>query len=520
MTAIAIDFGTSNTVVCIQDPVTQAPQTLRFPGISRQFNLGDRPVSVVPSLVLVQSPDTWLFGDVVRSQRWLQKAPDRVFSAFKRELVTDFQPPPRDIDGQSYSPEQVAEAFLGHLWQQVLQQQITPSQLIFTVPVGAFERYADWFRTVGDRLQIADIRMVDESTAAALGYAVRRPGSLVLVVDFGGGTLDLSLVRTVADIGQHQALKADVIAKSDAYIGGVDIDQWIAEAYLQQQGKERSQVSALVWNTVLDRAERLKIRLSTESTATESWLDDDTFTAYEMRLTREDLAELLEERQLLEQIRQALDDVLAIALQKGVSKTEIDLVLLVGGSCQLVAVQQLLLSYFGRQRVKFHKPFEAVAHGALALSQLTQIDDYLHHTYAIRLWEPYSKTYSYYPLFERGTTYPCVRSEPLILQVAAEGQQDIRLDIGEVATVTQAEVQYDGLGRMSSTTLQRYDTYRSLQVDQNQVCLAHLDPPGQLGIDRITVQFAVNDQRVLLATVRDLLTDRVLLEDATVATLS
>jgi molecular chaperone DnaK (HSP70) len=288
---------------------------------------------------------------------------------------------------------------------------------------------------------------------------------------------------------------------------------------LQQLGLTREQIGETGWQMVLERAERLKIRLSSEETATESWLDDESFRAYDLTLTQRDLADLLEDQQLLEQVRQALDEVLAIAQLKGVGKADIELVLLVGGSCQLLAVQQLMLSYFGRQRVKMHKPFEAVAHGAIALSQISEVDDYLHHSYAIRLWEPYSKTYSYFKVFDQGTTYPCSRSEPLTLQVAQEGQTEIRLDIGEVADLAQAELVYDAQGRMTSSAVHRQESYRSLETHHNPVCVAHLNPPGQLGSDRITVQFAVTADRTLVATVRDLLTQTTLVEQGAIATL-
>ncbi|HHP7244439.1 MAG TPA: Hsp70 family protein, partial [Elainellaceae cyanobacterium] len=357
------------------------------------------------------------------------------------------------------------------------------------------------------------------STAAALGYAVQRPGTMVLVIDFGGGTLDLSLVRTAVTQGTT-VHRATVLAKADAYVGGEDLDIWIAEDYLRQGDTSRDEIGEIGWQTLLALAERLKIRLSSVTEATESWFDDNTFTAYEMHLTRDRLDAILEDNQCLEQLRHALDDVLAIALGKGISKTDIEQVLLVGGSCLIPAVQQLVLSYFGRHRVKVDKPFEAVAHGALALSQIQAIDDYLHHSYAIRLWEPYAKTYSYYPLFERGTQYPAIRLEPLILQVAIDSQRDIRLDIGEVAASSHAEVTYDAQGRMMSRTLHQRESYRSLDIDGNEVCVAHLDPPGQIGVDRISVQFEVNDQRVLVATVKDLLTGTLLVERRAIAKLT
>ena len=538
MTTVAIDFGTSNTVVSLLEPDTKAPRTLRLNPISRSFKLAitggeTQEVPVVPTLVFVKDSEQLVVGESVRSQRLGQAQPQRFFKGFKRDLAADFQPPPRQIGDRIYSAETVSESFLQAIWQQLQAQKIQPNQVIFTVPVGAFERYLDWFRNLGDRLGVSQVQLVDESTAAALGYAVQRPGSVVLVVDFGGGTLDLSLVRTVTEFNiqnpnfpeqggnskTQNSLRDQVIAKSDAYVGGEDIDTWIVEDYLRKLGSSRAEVGEVSWQNLLEIAERLKIRLSRENEVKESWLDEETFMSYDLQLSRDDLEDILENRQLLEQLRGALDEVLRIALTKGISKGEIEQVLLVGGSCLIPAVQQLISSYFGRSRVKLDKPFDAVAHGALALTQLVQVEDYLRHSYAIRLWEPYSKTYSYFTLFEPGLKYPCQRPEPLLLQVAIEGQREIRLDIGEVAQMRQAEVTYDAQGRMTSSQLRQQEDYRSLESNHQQVCVAHLDPPGVVGVDRISVQFEVDTQRMLLATVKDLLTGRVLVDKGAIALL-
>jgi molecular chaperone DnaK (HSP70) len=323
----------------------------------------------------------------------------------------------------------------------------------------------------------------------------------------------------VATASNQKSFRAEVIAKSDAYVGGEDIDTWIVEDYLRKSGLSRTDVGEIGWQNLLEIAERLKIRLSRDTAAKESWLDEETFTSYELQLSRDDLEEILEQQQLLEQLRSALDEVIRIALTKGIGKGEIEQVLLVGGSCLIPAVQQLIISYFGRGRVKLDKPFDAVAHGALALTQVTDIEDYLRHSYAIRLWEPYSKTYSFFPLFEQGLTYPCQRPESLTLQVATDGQREIRLDIGEVAEIAQAEVTYDARGRMTSSQLRRQEDYRSLESHHQQICVAHLDPPGEVGVDRISVQFEVDAQRTLLATVRDLLTGKVLVDRGAIALL-
>ncbi len=522
MTVVAIDFGTSNTVVSIADPDTKKPTTLRFEGLSRFFYssygaTAEDLVYVVPSLAFVGS-DRLFFGEAARG-RSSQK--ERFFQAFKRDLAADFQPLPRQIDGENYSSQTISELFLKHLWQQIEQLpnlSLKPSLVIFTVPVGAFERYLDWFRDLAGALGAPDVRIVDESTAAALGYSLKRPGSLVLVVDFGGGTLDLSLVRTAAGKGGQKVLKAEVLAKSDAYVGGIDIDTWIVEDYLQKTASSRSEIGEVGWQNLLEVAERLKINLSQVESAKESWFDDENFIAYDLELSRQQLEEILESRQLLEQVRQSLDEVLAIAYSKGISKADIELVTLVGGSCLIPAVQQLIVSYFGKSKVKLGLPFEAVAHGALVLGSLVEVEDYLRHSYAIRLWEPYTKTFSYFTLFEKGTKYPCERSEPLTLQVANEGQQEIRLDIGEVAEVSQAEVTYDAQGRITSS-LHKQSEYRSLETHHQEVCVAHLQPPGHTNIDRIAVWFEVDEQRVLLATVKDLLTGKVLVERGAIAKL-
>jgi molecular chaperone DnaK (HSP70) len=564
MTIVAIDFGTSNTVVCILNPDTQTPETLRLGEMSRLFKTKDlsgdvREISVVPTLVFVNKAGELVVGEKVRSQRLGQSQPDRFFKAFKRNLAADFQPPPRNIDGDTYTAESVAEQFIKTIWKQLYLQNIQPQKIIFTVPVGAFERYLDWFRDLGENLGVAEIQVIDESTAAALGYAVKRPGSLVLVVDFGGGTLDLSLVRTAVtpplpprslggrnlappldkgernlapsrslgernlapplDKGGLGGVRAEVLAKSDAYVGGEDIDIWIVEDYLRQIGSSRTEVGPVGWQNLLEIAEKLKIQLSQVNEAKESWFDDENFMSYDLQLNRDKLEEILESRQLLEQLRQALDEVLSIAMGKGIGKADIEQVLLVGGTSLIPAVSNLVVSYFGRQKVQADKPFEAVAHGALALTQLASVDDYLRHSYAIRLWEPYAKAYAYSPIFSKEMKYPCQSSEELTLQVAIEGQREIRLDIGEVAEVLQAEVIFNEKGQMTSSLLNQQTDFRSLESHHQQVCVAHLNPPGVLGIDRISVSFEVDERRVLLATVRDLVTGKVLVEKGAIAKL-
>lgn len=529
MTVVAIDFGNSNTVVCALDPITNRPQVVNLPGLCCELRSKNRTIYTIPSQVFIRGNSDFVIGAEVRAQKLGWQQPDRFFQNFKRDIAAKFRPPSRCIDGQMYDAEAIGEIFLRQIWQGILAQGITPTQVILTVPVGAFETYLDWYYDLSQSLDFPNVKFVDESTAAALGYGIEQPGTAILVVDFGAGTLDLSLVITNSVWDERRTLRGEVIAKSDAYVGGMDIDHWIAEFFLEQWQIDREEISDLGWLDLLAKAEELKIKLSEAEVVTDSWSDGELMCSLDMQLSREQLTDLLEEHQVLEQIRQALDEVLTFAQGRGITKQAIERVLLVGGSSQISAVKQLITSYFGRQKVILDQPFTAVGMGALALAtKVKKVDDFLRHSYAIRLWEPYSRSYSYYPIFEKGTRYPTKRLEPLILQAANNGQTEIRLDIGELADTAEIEVAYDAMGRMTSRKLVRQADFRSLvetrkfsspKTSPYDVCVAKLSPPGQVGVDRIRVDFTVDEKRILLATITDLLSGELLAENKPIAML-
>ncbi len=370
-------------------------------------------------------------------------------------------------------------------------------------------------------LELPTVQIVDESTAAALGYMVTGSGSLVLVIDFGGGTLDLSLVRTAITEGLQNILKAEVIAKSDDYIGGIDIDIWIVEYFLTELGINKSVIAPIGWQNLMEIAERMKIQVSTLTEVKESWFDDESLIAHTLKLSQADLGNILESRQLIEQVRQCLDEILTIAYCKGVGKLEIQNVLMVGDSSQIKAVQELIISYFGKSRIKLDQPFVAIAHGALAVGKFEAIEDYLRHGYGIRLWDHFTKSHYYFTLFKKGTKYPCQRSQPLILQVANSTQTEIRLDIGKLADTAELEVTYDDQGRMTSSRIQKRGDFRTLTDIQHTRSSFRfkLNPSAEMGIDRLEVKLAVNAKRELIATVTDLLTQKLLIKDSVIALL-
>jgi molecular chaperone DnaK (HSP70) len=491
--SIAIDFGTSNTVVAVQKGADQI--IWQFPAITREFSTPQGAVAVIPSLGYAQPRRRgWLWGEPVRQLPAETKQSHRYWYGFKRELVADARSPARLIDGEMVDSSLVARRFLEHLLGELRRSQVNTDQVVFTAPVGAFSGYVQWFRKLAEHLQIPQMRIIDEATAAALGYALVQPNSLVMVVDFGGGTLDISIVRTIEIIAEKQALQAEVLAKADAYIGGIDIDQWIAEYWVGKQTTAE----------ILTIAEQVKILLSQQ--------EQGEINGY--ALSRRELTQILEERLFLEQLRHTLDEALAIAWHRGISKPAIEQVLLVGGSCLLPPVQDLVCAYFGTKRVKVDQPFTAVAKGALALLANSWVSDYLHHSYGIRLWEPYTKQYQFYPLFKKGTKYPTQLATPVILQTANDGQTVIHLDIGEIADTALGEVSYDAQGKMTSTTLLKQSDFHPLTgtAEQLQTLTIPLEPAGQIGRDRLEVYFAIDSDRRLLVTATDLATGQLVLD--------
>jgi molecular chaperone DnaK (HSP70) len=191
--AIAIDFGTSNTCIAHWNPVTQQPETLTLPGLSHQ--IAQNP-PLIPSLVYVEdaAQGKVVVGQAVRDRGLDLTSDPRFFRSFKRGIGADIQGFLPELDGQLISFEQVGQWFLNEVIQKLNADIPDIGQsLVLTVPVDSFESYRHWLGQVCQSLPVEQVRIVDEPTAAALGYGIADKENL-LVIDFGGGTLDLSLV--------------------------------------------------------------------------------------------------------------------------------------------------------------------------------------------------------------------------------------------------------------------------------------------------------------------------------------
>ena len=188
----AIDFGTSNTVVARINENGEI-ETVKLAAYSSL--IAENP-PLIPSFVYVQDAVTEqvLVGQEI-CDRGLDnkqtKGEQRFFKSFKRAIGSNVSMFVPEIDGREVEFELVGEWFL----KKIIENLPDVDSLVFTVPVDSFESYRNWLGKVCEKLTINQVRILDEPTAAALGYGINGNGQTLLVVDFGGGTLDLFLVK-------------------------------------------------------------------------------------------------------------------------------------------------------------------------------------------------------------------------------------------------------------------------------------------------------------------------------------
>jgi len=541
----AIDFGTSNTVITRWNSATQQPETLSLPGLSLQ--VGQNP-PLIPSLLYVEdaSQGKVVVGQAVRDRGLDLTSDPRYFRSFKRGIGSDIQGFLPELDGKIVKFEQVGEWFLNQIIEQLLPSSSPPDQggesaeqggldsLILTVPVDSFEAYRHWLSGVCQSLPVEQVRMLDEPTAAALGYGIADGGTL-LVIDFGGGTLDLSLVQLNQDaqagkkpvgfilkwgeklLGESNRQKAKiarVLAKAGQNLGGSDVDNWLVDYFVETQGLTRSPLTTRL-------AERLKIQLSEKKSATEVYFNDETFESYELKLDRDTFETILREHQFFN----ILDDRMAQLLQQGrragIEVSDIDAVLLVGGTVQIPAVRDWVKQYFDSSKIRCEKPFEAIAQGALQLSQGIEIQDFLYHSYGIRYWDRRNNCHNWHSIIKAGQAYPMNDPVELVLGASVENQPSIELIVGELGAQTGAtEVYFDGDRLITRQLGGGQTSVQPLNDRDGARNIAQLTPLGNPGRDRIKIQFWVDAQRSLRITVEDLLTNQTLLQNQLVAQLS
>jgi len=503
MTTIAIDFGNTNTAIARWNHLKRQPEVLKLPEVAG----GDL---LIPSVLYTSDVSDHQGNKVIIGQPAQRFAKHSgYFDQIKRQLTT-----PHRVGFTAIMPETLGAWFWSKLLTALRAKYHQITKLVVTIPVQASDRYLAWLEQTLQQESIKQWQFIDEPTAVAIAYGVYAPKQLLLVIDCGGGTLDIALVR-LPELGQG---RAEVIAKTGQLLGGMDIDQWLVQDYLQQYPQYQPQR-----DVILRVMEELKIALSSQHQAESGFYDPLTGGMVLVSLTREKLEATLTARGFYQMCRSALEMLVNTAFHRGVLKGDLQNIALVGGTALIPSVQSLIRGYFPRAQIYDTQPLTAVVEGAITADYWQSLgndwQDHLFHDYAIRYWDNDRQDWAYHSLFQKGQTYPTQQSVSLTLQASQPQQTAIELVIGELEQrpSNSAEIFYEGDRLVSRMVGQPQTVF--IALTEPELAIAPLDPPAEMGEDRVIAEFRISHQRLLLLTLTDLMTGKKLIADRVVAQL-
>ncbi len=342
---IGIDLGTTNSVVAVMEG--GKPTVIANAEGSR----------TTPSIVGFAKNGERLVGQLAKRQAILN--PDNTVISIKRHMGEDYK---KNIDGKDYTPQEISAMILRKLADDAsayLGEKVTSA--VITVPAYFNDAQRQATKDAGKIAGLDVLRIVNEPTAAALAYGLEKQTSeKVLVFDLGGGTFDVSVLE-IGD-GVHEVLSTS----GDTHLGGDDFDQkiidWLCDEFKKQEGIDlRNDKQAM--QRLKEAAEKAKCELSS---VVETNINLPFITAdangpkhLDMNLTRAKFEELSHD--LLERCKTPVERAIADA---GISKSDLNEVVLVGGSTRIPAVQQLVKEYTGKDPNQSVNPDEVVAVGA------------------------------------------------------------------------------------------------------------------------------------------------------------
>ena len=342
---IGIDLGTTNSCVA----VVENGEPVVIPNAE-----GSR---TTPSVVAFSKEGERIVGQVAKRQAITN--PDRTVSSIKREMGSNYKV---TVDGKDYTPQQISAMILGKLKQEAeayLGEKVT--EAVITVPAYFNDAQRQATKDAGTIAGLNVRRIINEPTAAALAYGVDKEQSQkVMVYDLGGGTFDVSII----DMGD--GVQEVLATAGNNRLGGDDFDQriidWMADAFKKENGVDlRNDKMAL--QRLKEAAEKAKIELSgmTQTAINLPFITADANGPkhLDMTLTRAKFDELT--AYLVDKttgpVRQALKDA-------GLQPSDLDKILLVGGSTRIPAVQEAVRKIMGKEAFKGINPDECVAIGA------------------------------------------------------------------------------------------------------------------------------------------------------------
>jgi molecular chaperone DnaK len=525
---LGIDFGTSNTVLALWDSFTNQGVPLHIPDYGQSWEQGGERVTVIPSLVhYAEDGHIWI-GDQVL-QRGLQKS-SRTLRWMKR-YISQRSPIRLHLDGREITPYMAGQDFLTSVLVFAAQEiDFREEEIALSVPVEAFEHYENWLSGIAEQAGMPRFRLIDEPSAAALGYGAHiQPGNVYLIFDFGGGTMHASVILIEAEDHAATGRRCRVLGKAGRDVGGASIDQWLFQHVLKSNNRKDHELAIRENSTaILFACQQIKEQLSLDETA----LFDFTSPSGDIHLTteytRSSFEDLLDQHEffttLQQMVRQALND----AAERGYREENVQAALLVGGSSQIPSVQRTVRQMFGRERVFSNRPLDAVARGAAAFVAGVDFYDHIQHDYAIRYVDPLKGAYDYKTIVRRGTTYPT--PEPVArLSLKASHDQQVHLgiaifEIGDQRSGGNSamELVFDPSGAARLTQITPYDLEQRNRfwMNENTPTFLLADPPARQGESRFEVEFSIDANKRLILTARDLVKVGLVLKDCPVVKLT
>jgi molecular chaperone DnaK len=462
---IGIDLGTTNSCVSViegGEPIIIANAE------------GNR---TTPSVVAFGKTGERMVGQVAKRQAITN--PDRTVSSIKRQMGSDYKV---DIDGKKYTPQEISAMILTKLKtdaEAYLGQKVT--EAVITVPAYFTDSQRQATKDAGKIAGLEVKRIINEPTAAALSYGIDKENDQkVMVYDLGGGTFDVSIIE------MGDGVQEVLATAGNNKLGGDDFDQrimdWLAEEFKKDQGIDL-RGDKMAMQRLKEAAEKAKIELSglTTSTINLPFITADATGPkhLENTLSRAKFNELTADlvEKTMEPVRRAMAD-------SGLKNSEIDKVLMVGGSSRIPAVIEAVKKFMGKEPFQGINPDECVALGAALQAGVLGGDvkgllllDVTPLSLGIETLGNVSTK-----IIERNTTIPVKKSQ--IFSTAADNQPSVEVH------VLQGE--------------------REFAKDNKTLGVFHLDGilPARRGVPQIEVTFDIDANGIVNVSAKDLGTNK------------